>query len=265
MFSNLKQVVMLTLLASAASNTLAAPAPVSDIDYSSNQSQSNRQASSSQANGSQDSEVQRLERMLKSRNRMQLQMQQQMDDMSQEIRSLRGKIEKNSYNMQQMTKRQRELFVELDDLRSHMKTAKTADASSQDATSDDEGTFSSNKDERGAYQDAVDLILKKHDYDGAIQAFEKFQKDFPDSVYTPNSHYWLGQLFFAKKDDVKAAKNFAKVVSFDKSNKRADALVKLGDIARRNDQDAQAKKYYKQVVSDYPESSSAEVAKSHLK
>lgn len=263
MFSNLKQVVMLTLLASAASSTLAAPAPVSDIDYSSNQS--NGQASASNTSGSQDSEVQRLERLVKSRSRMQLQMQQQLDDMSQEIRSLRGKLEKNSYNMQQMTKRQRELFVELDDLRSQMKTAKTADASQQDMDSDDEGTFSSNKDERSAYQDAVDLILKKHDYDGAIQAFEKFQKDFPDSVYTPNSHYWLGQLFFAKKDDVKAAQNFAKVVSFEKSNKRPDALVKLGDIARRNDQDAQAKKYYQQVVSDYPDSSSAEVAKSHLK
>ncbi|SJL82920.1 tol-pal system protein YbgF [Vibrio palustris] len=264
MFSNLKQVVMLTLLASAASSTLAAPAPVSDIDYSSNQN--NGQASASQANGSQDSEIQRLERLVKSRSRMQLKMQQQMDEMSQEIRSLRGKLEKNSYNMQQMTKRQRELFVELDDLRSHLKKNTATGTAQQDASSDDDqGTFSSNKDERSAYQDAVDLILKKHDYDGAIQAFEKFQKEFPDSVYTPNSHYWLGQLFFAKKDDVKAAKNFAKVATFKKSNKRADALVKLGDIASRNNQADQAKKYYQQVVDDYPDSSSAEVAKPHLK
>ncbi|MBF9000026.1 tol-pal system protein YbgF [Vibrio nitrifigilis] len=260
MFSNLKRVVTLTLLASAASQVFAAPAPVSDIGNNSS-SANTVSASSSQAP---EGDVQRLERLLQARSRMQLQMQQQLDEMSQEIRNLRGQIEKNSYDMQQMVKRQRELFVELDHVRSTMKSAEPSTDSSASAD-DDQGTYSSNADEQTAYQNAVDLILKKRDYSGAIAAFEKFEKDFPKSVYTPNSHYWLGQLFFAKKQDVDAAKNFAAVLAFDKSNKRADAMVKLGDIAARNNNAAQAKKYYQQVVDEYPNSSSAEVAKAHLK
>jgi len=42
-------------------------------------------------------------------------------------------------------------------------------------------------------------------------------------------------------------------------------LVKLGDIAERNNNAAQAKKYYQQVVDEYPNSASAKVASEHLK
>lgn len=62
MFSNLKHVVMLMLLASAASYALAAPAPVSDLG-------------SNVSGGSRSSEIERLERLLESRNLVQLQMQ----------------------------------------------------------------------------------------------------------------------------------------------------------------------------------------------
>ncbi|WPC73107.1 tol-pal system protein YbgF [Vibrio porteresiae] len=263
MFSNLKRVVTLSLLASAASSVLAAPAPVSDIGNSASTSASTASVSSGPAS---ETDVQRLERLLENRNRTQLQMQQQLDEMSQEIRDLRGQIEKNSYDMQQMVQRQRELFVELDRVRSNMKSPAATQAATDDKADDtDSGTFSANANEQSAYQDAVDLILKKRDYTGAIAAFQKFQKDFPQSVYLPNSHYWLGQLFFAKKQDVDAAKSFAAVISYPKSNKRADALVKLGDIATRNNNAAQAKKYYQQVVDEYPSSASAELARTHLK
>jgi TolA-binding protein len=75
----------------------------------------------------------------------------------------------------------------------------------------------------------------------------------------------LGQLYFAKKQDKEAATSFAAVVSYKESNKRADALVKLGDIAKRNNNEAQAKKYYQQVVDEYPTSASAKVASDNLK
>ncbi|KOY96232.1 tol-pal system protein, partial [Vibrio cholerae O1 biovar El Tor] len=109
MFSNLKHVVMLMLLASAASYALAAPAPVSDLG-------------SNVSGGSRSSEIERLERLLESRNLVQLQMQKQLDDMALEVNELRGQIEKNNYDMQQMLQRQRELFVELDRVRGEMKS-----------------------------------------------------------------------------------------------------------------------------------------------
>ncbi|PTO73500.1 tol-pal system protein YbgF [Vibrio splendidus] len=262
MFSNTKRVILLSLLASAANTTFAAPAPVSDL----NSTATNSSSSSRAASASNESDIERLERLLQNRNLVQLQMQQQIDDMALEISELRGELERNSYDMKQMLERQRELFIELDRVRSEVKAAGTATVAvaASEGSKDASGTFSTDVDEQTAYQNAVDMILKQRDYTGAIAAFQKFQKDFPDSTFTPNSHYWLGQLYFAKKQDKEAVKSFAAVVSYKDSNKRADALVKLGDIAARNNNAAQAKKYYQQVVTEYPNSASAKVAKTHL-
>ncbi|PMO46809.1 tol-pal system protein YbgF [Vibrio splendidus] len=262
MFSNTKRVILLSLLASAANTTFAAPAPVSDL----NSTATNSSSSSRAASASNESDIERLERLLQNRNLVQLQMQQQIDDMALEISELRGELERNSYDMKQMLERQRELFIELDRVRGEVKAAETATVAiaASEGSKDASGTFSTDVDEQTAYQNAVDMILKQRDYTGAIAAFQKFQKDFPDSTFTPNSHYWLGQLYFAKKQDKEAVKSFAAVVSYKDSNKRADALVKLGDIAARNNNAAQAKKYYQQVVTEYPNSASAKVAKTHL-
>ncbi|MGB1279565.1 MAG: tol-pal system protein YbgF, partial [Vibrio cyclitrophicus] len=214
---------------------------------------------------SNETDIERLERLLQNRNRVQLQMQQQIDGMALEISELRGELERNSYDMKQMLERQRELFIELDRVRGEVKASgQQTSATPVSDNSGSEGTFSTDVDEQTAYQNAVDMILKQRDYSGAIAAFQKFQKDFPDSTFTPNSHYWLGQLYFAKKQDKEAVKSFAAVVSYKDSNKRADALVKLGDIATRNNNATQAKKYYQQVVTEYPNSASAKVAKTHL-
>lgn len=261
MFSNTKLVILLSLLASAANTAFAAPAPVSDLNSTATNS-----TSSSSRSASNESDIERLERLVQNRNLVQLQMQQQIDDMALEISELRGELERNSYDMKQMLERQRELFIELDRVRGEVKAAGTATVAvaASEGSKEASGTFSTDVDEQTSYQNAVDMILKQRDYTGAIAAFQKFQKDFPDSTFTPNSHYWLGQLYFAKKQDKEAVKSFAAVVSYKDSNKRADALVKLGDIAARNNNAAQAKKYYQQVVTEYPNSASAKVAQTHL-
>nr|WP_319554968.1 tol-pal system protein YbgF [uncultured Vibrio sp.] len=248
MFSNTKRAVALTLLASAASFAFAAPAPVSDLN-------------STSSSRSSETDVQRLERLLQSRSRLQFQMQEQIDQMSREISDLRGQLERNNHEMKQMLQRQRELFVELDRMRGEMKSAPVSQEAEPAETG---GQYTPNADEQTAYQDAVDLILKKRDYAGAIAAFQQFQKDYPDSTYSANSHYWLGQLYYAKKQDKEAAKSFVAVVSYKDSNKRADALVKLGDIAERNNNAEQAKKFYQQVVDEYPNSASAKIAGAKL-
>ncbi len=248
LFSNTKRAVALTLLASAASFAFAAPAPVSDLN-------------STSSSRSSETDVQRLERLLQSRSRLQFQMQEQIDQMSREISDLRGQLERNNHEMKQMLQRQRELFVELDRMRGEMKSAPVPQETQPAETG---GQYTPNADEQTAYQDAVDLILKKRDYAGAIAAFQQFQKDYPDSTYTANSHYWLGQLYYAKKQDKEAAKSFVAVVSYKDSNKRADALVKLGDIAERNNNAEQAKKFYQQVVDEYPNSASAKIAGAKL-
>lgn len=263
MSSNLKRTFSLTLLVCAASSVFAAPAPVTEI----NNATSTNTSATSQVR-TPETDVQRLERLLRNRASMQLKMQQQLDDMSAELDELRGLVERNSYDMKQMLDRQREVFIELDKLRTDVKSPSTfgnEPAEVKDEDSKPAGTFSTNSAEDAAYKSAVSLILKQKDYESAITALKKFQSDFPESEFTPNIHYWLGQLYFAKKMDKEATKNFLDVVSFKDSNKRADSIVKLGDIATRNKQPELAKQYYQQVIKEHANSASAKSAKNKLK
>ncbi|WP_105902760.1 tol-pal system protein YbgF [Vibrio gangliei] len=260
MFGNFKRVITLTLLVCAASPVLAASAPVSDLN------------DSIPTSGSSETTAQRLQRLLDNSNRVQARLQQQVDLQEDELTKLRGTIERNSYDMKQMVERQRQLFIELDKLRTEVNdlkktgvsTTSSSAASATAAVAASSEIINASEDEQAAYQAAVDLILKDRDYDGAITALNDFQAKYPNSGYAANAHYWLGQLYFAKKQDVDSAKSFAAVVSYKDSSKRADALVKLGDIAKRNNNAQAAEKYYKQVIAEYPDSSAAKLAKSNM-
>lgn len=250
-FSNLKRVISLTLLASAATFVVAAPAPVTDLNSTPSQSPS--------------SSIERLERLIKSRNQIQLQLQQQLDGLSEELSEMRGMVERNSYELDQMLERQRQLYVEIDTLRTAKPTPITTPSDVSNVTGKNEGAYSADTNENEAYQNAVELILTKKDYTGAMKAFQEFVIAYPESVYSSNAHYWLGQLYFAQTDDVKAAKSFVKVVSYADSNKRADALFKLGQLASRNNNKAAAKTYYQKVIDEYSNSTTAQHAATELK
>ena len=56
----------------------------------------------------------KLERLDNSRNLMQIEMQQQIDALSNEVRQLRGSLEEANYKLQQATERQKGLYQELD-------------------------------------------------------------------------------------------------------------------------------------------------------
>ncbi len=246
MFCSFKRAVSLTLLVSVANGVFAAPAPVSEI-----------------GNTGSETDVQHLKRLLDNRTRVQLQMQQQIDDMAAEINELRGTIEKNSYDIQQMVTRQRQLFIELDRIRNQAPQTPTT-AVSTETPDTAAGVFSNDENERAAYDNAVNIVRVEKDFPKALAAFQQFQQDYPDSVYAANTHYWVGQLHFVQRSDVEAAKSFASVVAYKDSPKRADSLIKLGDIAARNGKPEVAKKYYQQVVDEYPNSSSSDMAKSKL-
>lgn len=214
-----------------------------------------------------------LERLIQNANRVQLKLQKQLDSQASEITTLRGQVEQYSYQIKQLTDRQRQLLIDMDSLRSQ--SAQTKDSfsgsqssavqsSSAETTASQASSPSSSGSEKEDYQTAVDLLLKQKDYPAAIEAFKAFQTNYPDSEYIPNSHYWLGQLYYSQGQDMDAAKSFAAVIAYEDSSKRADALVKLADIAKRKNNPEAAKKYYQKAIDEYPNSSSAQLAQSAL-
>ena len=230
----------------------------------------NAQASiSSVGSGSVEDRVTSLERISNAQAQLLQQLQQQLNATQSDIDSLRGQIQENSYQLNQVVARQKQIYQQIDSLSSSASAsaatgsgsdsaaaaAPTADAAAGTAEAVQSGDANSD------YNSAVALVLEKKQYDQAITAFQAFVQKYPDSTYQPNANYWLGQLNYnkGKKDD--AAYYFATVVKkYPKSPKSSEALYKVGIIMQDKGDNAKAKAVYQQVIKQYPNTEAAKQA-----
>ncbi|XXN64309.1 cell division protein CpoB [Enterobacter ludwigii] len=237
----------------------------------------NAQASiSSVGSGSVEDRVTTLERISNAQAQLLQQLQQQMSDNQSDIDSLRGQIQQNSYQLNQVIERQKQLYQQIDSLSSSSNGAQAsggADAAAAGAAASDSGNSNTASaaapaqtgDANTDYNAAVALILEKKQYDQAITALQAWVKKYPDSTYQPNANYWLGQLFYnkGKKDD--SAYYFATVVkNYAKSPKAPEALFKVGVIMQEKNDTAKAKAVFQQVIKQFPNSDSAKQAQKRL-
>jgi len=207
-----------------------------------------------------------VERKLDSRNRSQVNIQRQLDDLQIQVNDLRGVTELHTHQLSQVLERQRELYQELDRRVSEaLKPAVRApDAAVNNSTAISKD-YSNNLTENEAYDKALNLVLKDKRYEHAIPEFRNFNLTYPQSTYAPNAHYWLGQLLFNKDSLDEAEREFTIVVQqFKGSSKRPDALLKLAMVAQQQKNKNKAVKLYRQLLSEYPSSTSAQLAKPRL-
>ncbi|WP_462154324.1 tol-pal system protein YbgF [Pseudoalteromonas piscicida] len=238
------------LLMSGSAQVWAAPAPVSEA-ANSNQTLEER--------------VSQLESMMRTRNLLQAELQQQLNLLQEEVSQVRGVTEEQSYKLEKVLQRQRELYQEIENRvsQAYDQSQSTAAAVTPDVTP--EQAFSSNLSENEAYDRTVNMIMKDKRYDAAIPEFQSFLQQYPNSVYMPNAHYWLGQLFLIKSDDGKAKSHFATVVdNFPESNKRPEAMLKLGTILHKQGQAAEAKTLLNKLIKEYPSTTPAKLATERL-
>lgn len=241
----------------------ANPAPVTEIGRSGRTTSS---AATTAAAGTLEQRLAALERVVEARAEGQVRMQQQLQILLDEVSELRGVTETHSYQLEEVVQRQRDIYQEIDRRMSAVQGSAThAAPSTSPAPSGPAVMVSGNVSENDAYDKAVNMVLKDRRYDAAIPEFESFLRTYPNSVYAPNAHYWLGQLLFNNSELAKAKTQFERVVNnFAESNKVADALLKLGQIAERENDKAAALSHYNKLVSAHGSSTAARLAKERL-
>ncbi|AWB58456.1 MULTISPECIES: tol-pal system protein YbgF [unclassified Colwellia] len=237
----------------------AEPAPVIEI---------NAGTSTSGAKSSLSDQLVSLERKLDARNRAQVNVQRQLDELQNEVNELRGITELHTYQLSQVLDRQRELYQELDRRVSEaLKPANQIPATiSAASTGSGQANYSNNLTENEAYDRAVNMVLKDKRYEQAIPEFEAFNQRYPNSSYAANAHYWLGQLLFNKGELGKARQEFDVVVNnYPDSSKRSDAMLKLAMVEQKENNQDKAIAVYKKLMAEYPNSSAAKLAQPRLK
>lgn len=244
------KIILAAMILSGSTQLWAAPAPVSE-------------AANSQS--SVEKRLASLEQMMQSRNFLQAELQQQLNQLQDEVSQIRGVTEEQSYKLEKVLQRQRELYQEIENRVSQAYAKPTAEPTSDYNQSSQPQVYSSDLSENEAYERAVALIMKDKRYDQAIPEFQAFLKTYPQSVYAPNAHYWLGQLLTIKNDGTKAADHFKVVVNeYPNSNKRPDAMLKLGTLLQEQGLAEQAQKTLNDLVTQYPSTTAAKLASQRL-
>ncbi|MEM0911991.1 MAG: tol-pal system protein YbgF [Pseudomonadota bacterium] len=208
--------------------------------------------------------LQVLERIVQSRTENQQRMQGQLDVLQEDVDTLQGSIELHTHQLEKVLERQRELYLKIEESLSSFQQQSSAVANQIDPNNTPLSPAGS-EDVQQEYQNAVNLILQQQDYDAAIPAFESFLQKNPDSQFTDNAHYWLGQLLYNKQEFSRAKEQFMQVANkFESSTKRADSLLKLGMIAKQANDTSSAQSFFEQVINEYPGSTPARLAEQQL-
>lgn len=243
--------ILAAIMMSGSTQLWAAPAPVSE-------------AANSNSTLTIEQRLAQLESMMKTRNLLQVELQQQLNLLQDEVSQVRGVTEEQSYKLEKVLQRQRELYQEIENRVSKV-YEQSATTAVVDTPVDNTQAISSDLSENEAYDRAVALIMKDKRYDAAIPELQSFLTTFPNSVYIPNAHYWLGQLFSIKNNDAQAKIHFQDVVDkFPDSNKRPDALLKLGIIFQKENNFEKAKELLNTLIKEYPSTTAAKLATERL-
>ncbi len=104
--------------------------------------------------------------------------------------------------------------------------------------------------------------LNQKKYQAARGEFKEFLKLFPQTEYSDNAQFWIGESYYREKRYEEAILEFEEVIKkFPQGNKLPDALLKQAfSFIAINDNNS-AKLLLQKIIDQYPTSAQAEIAK----
>lgn len=201
---------------------------------------------------------------------------QRIERLEQEMRELRGSIETMNHEMESLSRRQRELYLDLDRrlqrLESgdvQMRPAVTARPVEPGPAPDGDtmvpGTGSSDPQAVRAEYDSAFRLLQEGRYPAAITAFEGYLERYPDGPLTDNAQYWLGEAYYVTREYRTALASFQQVPDrFPDSQKVPDALLKIGYVHYELQEWDRARAVLTEVVGRFPGTTIARLADQRL-
>ena len=229
----------------------------------------------------------------------------QIQQLQDEVRMLRGMLEDQTIQLENLSNRQRDQYLDLDKRitgtrgssngpmlsGSPVNTtgAMTAPATTQPAIREDTPDVrpaldtpssvtaiatpdtqaremaASPEAEKAAYDQGFQS-LKDLKYADAAQQFSAFVVQYPNSDYADNAQYWLGESYYVTRNYDIALEAFQKLLSnYPDSPKVPDGLLKIGYTHYELKQWDQARAALVQVQEQYPDTTLARLAGSRLR
>ena len=237
-------------------------------------------------------------------NKTMIEMLQRIEELSNELSQLNGGLEQQSHDLEGLKKRQRELYLDTDrrlrdlERRTTQQTSAPIEIPSLPETStpstditvttdltkavdpipepspvNDNASSINTEDfvnnvtsseEQNAYQSAFDT-LKEGRYEKAKSELKTFLQNHPNSSFSGNAQYWLGEAHYVTLEFKQAIDEFKKVLSKHPSSlKIPDAMLKLGYTYYESKQFDQAKLLLQDLRKRFPKSTAFRLAGKRL-
>ncbi len=237
-------------------------------------------------------EMNRLGRLID--NPAMLEMMQIVEEMSSEINQLNGQIEQQTFDIAEIKKQQRELYLDIDRRLRQLESGAVSQAPAPSISVprvDTAGTgqapaassqapapppapevtasiqpvpSATQSEEKAAYQAAFDT-LKEGRYRQAKIELKTFLGKYPNSSYAGNAQYWLGEAHYVTRNFDEGIAEFKKVLSdYPGSNKVPDAMLKLGYTFYELKQFDEAKAILGDLRERFPNATAARLATKRL-
>jgi len=229
----------------------------------------------------------------------------QIQQLQDEVRSLRGMVEEQGYQLESLSNRQRDQYLDLDQRLNELRGSAPASMVSGDypavsattpptvspqppvredapevrpalntpssvtaiETPDTQAReFAASPEAEKAAYDQGFQSLKDLKYADAAEQFTAFVKQYPNSEYADNAQYWLGESYYVTRNYDIALEAFQALLSnYPTSPKVPDALLKIGYTYYELKQWDQARAALEQVQQQYPDTTLARLAGSRLR
>lgn len=195
-----------------------------------------------------------------------------VQQLQQEVMRLNGMVEEQAHELRTLKAQSLERYIDLD-RRLGLLAGGTGDplpdaAEQSSAPASESGTprpsstaAVAQPGESQAYQAAYSLV-RSQQFNEAVTAFQQFLQDYPSGRFTPNAHYWLGELHLVTSppDTEAARQSFMLLLDmYPDDSKVPDALFKLGRIHYSKGNRERAREFLDRLISEYDSSNSAAV------
>ena len=213
-----------------------------------------------------------------------------LEELNAEIARLRGQVEVLANESQQVQKRQRDFYLDLDSRLKRLEGASGgapaspapgapspalgAPSAAPPATPPAAGDFgpgppkvASREDqarEVKAY-DAASNLFRRNDFASAIDAFRAFLKDYPSSQLASNANYWIGISYANMRDYPRALAAQGELLTrYPQSAKAPDAMLAIAAIQAEQGDNGSARNTLEDIIARYPLSEAAGKARTRL-
>lgn len=181
-----------------------------------------------------------------------------VDGLKQDMARLRGQIEVLMNQTEQLEKRQKDLYVDLDNRLRKIEVRPVADAKAPAPPPVD--TAAENK----AYEAALNQF-KAANYQAAIASFQAFTAAYPQSQLVPSAQYWVGNGYYTLRDYKASIAAQQKLIAvWPDSSKAPDALLNIASSQLEMGDVRISRETLQALIKKYPASLAAEQAKQRL-